>query len=113
MLYPLSALNAPQAVEAGLWKKMEGQTSEMKKLKEDQDKSRQRHENTLLSAIVSEETLCGSVEVELCIMAPCYVANTQDVLTEHHRTAFMDEAEATPHPINGPQGRCCFSMKMT
>ena len=39
--------------------------------------------------------------------------NPQDTLTKCYDETFVDGVKANPQPINGPEGRYCFSMKMT
>ena len=47
------------------------QTSEMEQLKQDWDKSKKKYEKAFRSIIVSEQTLCGGMEGESCIIALC------------------------------------------
>lgn len=58
---------------------MDRQTSEMEQLKEDWDKSEKEHEKAFKSIIVSEETLCGSIEEEWCVMALCCGLDTHRI----------------------------------
>lgn len=80
MFHPLICTIARQVVEKRLWgemkEKMNEHTSEMKQLKEDQDKSKKELENAFQRAIVSAETLYGCVHRSGCVLMPlCYVVN--------------------------------------
>ena len=104
-----------QVVEKRLWgemkEKMNEHTSEMKQLKEDQDKSKKELENAFQRAIVSAETLYGCVHRSGSVLMPlCYVVNPQETLLKAHREVFTDKIKP-PHPIRGPKGRCHFSFR--
>lgn len=60
---PFVCTDILQAAQDGLWNKMTTESSKMEQLKEHHEKSEKEHEEFFRSTIVSEETLCGYVEV--------------------------------------------------